>query len=480
VWAGLLEGAVRVEHPEVEEPTFVRYTVENGLSSNIVSTFVEDALGNIFIGTNQGIDRLHVASGAVRHYGVADGLPANTVLAARADHRGVLWFGSSGGLSRLLPTPDPPPVPPDVFISAVHVGGRLRAGAELGTRSVVGLTLGPSENHLQIDYFALPRGSVGPIRYQYRLDDSPVDWSPPTDRRSMLLASMAAGRYRLSVRALSPMGVESARPATVSFTVLPPVYARWWFIGLGLLVAGAVPLTAYRFRVAQLIRLERIRSRIATDLHDDIGSGLSLVAILAEVVRQRAGGTRSDPDLGQPLTRIAETSRALVDSMDDIVWAINPEHDTVSDFVQHVRRFSGDVLGSGEIDLVFETPETLPDAPLGPDVRREVFLILKESVTNIAKHAGATRVEIDFAYSRHHLHLRVSDNGRGFDVAGDSDGDGLVSMRRRVAALGGRLAIQSTPGQGTTIALDVERRRFQRFAGLSLLPRVVTRALRRD
>jgi signal transduction histidine kinase len=207
-----------------------------------------------------------------------------------------------------------------------------------------------------------------------------------------------------------------------------------------------------------------VRARIATDLHDDIGASLSQIAILAEVARERMkhpppGPASAEPAAAEPLARIAETSRGLVDSMSDIVWAINPEADSLSDLVHRMRRFAEDTLGAGDIEVVFRAPDSSEDLPVGADVRREIFLILKESVTNIAKHANATRVSIDVESNGRRVWLRVADNGRGFDPGVATDGNGVASMRRRVAALGGHLAIESAPGRGTTITLDVERRK---------------------
>jgi signal transduction histidine kinase len=242
----------------------------------------------------------------------------------------------------------------------------------------------------------------------------------------------------------------------LSFTVLPPFYARWWFISLAVLVTGAAGLGLYRLRIAQLLGVERVRARIATDLHDDIGASLSQIAILAEVAQQVPAQSRMDP--AGPLAQIADTSRGLVDSMSDIVWAINPEVDALSDLVHRMRRFAEDTLSANDIDLTFRAPELRQDPRLGPELRRELFLILKESVTNIGKHADCKRVTIELERDRRRLRLRVTDDGKGFDPAQRTDGNGVANMRRRVAALGGQLNIQSKPGRGTTLEVEVPLR----------------------
>jgi ligand-binding sensor domain-containing protein/signal transduction histidine kinase len=453
---GSSHGVIRIDRPGADTLSITRYTTEDGLSSDIVTCFAEDRLGHMYFGTNRGVDRLHLATGVLRHLDPAAGL-SGIVLSAMTDHAGNIWFATWRGLLRYSPLEDASPKPPSALIEALQVAGVRYAVSELGTREIGHLTLGPFQNHLQVDFFGLGSSTGGQLRYQYRLEGTQNGWSAPAEQRSVVLAGLAPGSYRFAVRAVTPAGLASTEAAVVSFTILPPLYARWWFIalGAGFVLAGTVAL--YRFRVAQLLRLERVRSRIATDLHDDVGSGLSRVAILSEVVRQRIGRETAASDVAEPLSRIAETSRELVDTMDDIVWAINPERDTLSDLVYHMRRFTQDMLGASEIELVFRAPDSSDQLTLGPDLRREVFLILKESVTNVAKHARCRRVEVDFAADRHRLHLQIADDGRGFEPSRETDGDGLASMRRRVKALGGRLEVHTAPGRGTVVSLDVDR-----------------------
>jgi len=204
-----------------------------------------------------------------------------------------------------------------------------------------------------------------------------------------------------------------------------------------------------RSRDERFRELERVRRRIATDLHDDIGSSLTQISIMSEVAQNRA----DDHDNTQALSMIANSSRELVDAMSDIVWAINPQKDHLSDLKQRMRRFAADVLTSRNIDLDFRAPLAETDIVLGANIRREVFLIFKETVNNLVKHSGATRAEIDFSISGGNLVLRVSDNGNGFDTNSESEGHGLMSLRERTAALSGVLEVTSEQGRGTTVTL---------------------------
>ncbi len=352
-----------------------------------------------------------------------------------------------------------------MLIAAVRVAGVPLSLSELGETAPATVTLGPSQNHVEIDFFGLSFEPGAALKYQYRLEGSSEDWSAPSELRTVSYARLAPGSYRFSVRAVAADGRASEQPAVFAFTALRPMYARWWFVTLAAALVAVVAVVIYRMRVAQLVRVERVRARIATDLHDDIGASLSQIAILSEVVRQRLGDRQNDEVVGEPLARIAESSRELVDAMDDIVWAIAPERDSVSDLVQHMRRFAEDTLGASDVALSVDIDVPSPDVRLGPEVRRDVFLILKESVTNVAKHAASASVHIAFTCNRRRLRLSVRDDGRGFDPAMATEGNGLRNMRKRVAALGGRINISSSPSGGpggpggTTLTLELPLRR---------------------
>ena len=208
--------------------------------------------------------------------------------------------------------------------------------------------------------------------------------------------------------------------------------------------------------------MERLRTQISNDLHDEVGSDLSQIAILSEIaLRQVGSGQSPDPALEKRLRRMAEVSRAAVDSMSDIVWAVNPRRDTLLDLTQRMRHYAGEALtkgsgGSGqEVTLYFNAPSD--DQVLPINLRRHLYLFFKEAVTNIVKHSGATVVSIDLTKSVRRLHLRVRDNGCGFagvnSVHFNSGGNGIQSLRLRATHLRGELVIDSSPGNGTTIEL---------------------------
>jgi signal transduction histidine kinase len=206
-------------------------------------------------------------------------------------------------------------------------------------------------------------------------------------------------------------------------------------------------------REERLAELERVRRRIATDLHDDIGSSLTQISILSEVIRQNIGS--NDSAAREPLSMIARSSRELVDAMSDIVWAINPQKDQLSDLTQRMRRFASDVFTARNIAFNLRLPPADHDIKLGANLRREVFLIFKESINNMVRHSGCSRADVAVQLEEDSLSLRLSDNGKGFDSTSQSDGHGLLSMRERARDIDGQFDLTSTPGHGTTILLKV-------------------------
>jgi PAS domain S-box-containing protein len=592
-------GVSRIDNVQAEQPRFVSYKTENGLSSNNVRSITEDAFGQIYFGTARGVDRMTPETAHIKHYSTSDGLAGDFVQAAFCDRGGALWFGTSNGLSRLLPERDTKSTAPPVWLSGLRIAGESRTVSELGSAEINNLELAPAQNNLQIDFFGLDFSPNESLRYQFWLEGADADWSQPTEQRTVNYANLSAGTYRFLVRAVNADGMASEQPAIVSFKLLPPVWARWWFIASVVLIVGAGIFALDRFRVkktrqvntalglsresetryrtlaetasdgiitideasrivyvneavekifgysaAELLgeplmilmpenlrpsheaglrrylatneknlvwaaielpgqhksgaaiplelsfgefekdgrrfftgiardiserkkteaalrksreerfaELERVRKRIATDLHDDIGSSLTQISLLSEVVNRQIGA--DETLIIKPLSMIAETSRELVDAMSDIVWAINPRKDNLSDLTGRMHRFAADVLTAANINLKWHAPDSDKSIAIGANVRREIFLIFKESVNNIVKHSEGAEVEAEIRLDEKSLELHLRDDGKGFDVSGESDGHGLSSMRARANALGGDFQIVSQTGKGTSITLKV-------------------------
>jgi ligand-binding sensor domain-containing protein/signal transduction histidine kinase len=456
LWIGTdTEGVARLDDTSAERPAFIYYTTAQGLAANNISSITEDHFGRIYLGHPRGIDRLTPENGSIKHYTAADGLQSE-ILGAYCDRQGSLWFTTVRGLYRLTPTADEPGQTPPIFINRVRIAGHDQQIAETGQLSVAGLELSSSQNQIEINFFGLGFEAGESLRYQYLLEGANHEWSSPSPQRMVNFASLAPGRYRFLVRTINADGVLSAPPASFSFRILPPLWQRWWFITLGGLLLAALAYSFYRYRLTRLLELERVRTRIAADLHDDIGANLTRIAILSEVAYRQIPEAQSRPE--NPLASIATIARESVASMSDIVWAINPKRDSLLDLVQRMRNLASEILGSRQVDCEFLTPESDQYLRLGVDVRRNVLLIFKEALNNLARHSACSSADIELRLERPWLILTLKDNGRGFDPAALSEGNGLVSMKRRADHLGGELQVISSLGQGTEIRLKVPYR----------------------
>lgn len=461
-------GLVRVENFTADEPNFINFSVSQGLSSNQANCITEDNFGRIYVGTAKGINRLEPSTNRIKIYSQSDGLPGGNIGRCARDTAGNLWFSQKFTLAKLTPETEKSIAPPPIFISSLRANGEtIRKLSELGETSVENLELDTDQRQIQIGFFSLGFGAGENLRYQYKLNNA--DWSEPTTGRTIDL-NLSAGNYNFQIRAVNSDGLTSEKPATLSFSIAPPIWSRWWFLTLLAILIGLIIYAIYSYRLRRLLELERVRTRIATDLHDDIGSSLSQIAILSEVVRQKVG----DNGTNEPLNLIADTSREMVDSMSDIVWAINPNKDSLNDLVNRMRRFASDVLDAKDIAYRFHLPDKNSEISLGADIRREVYLMFKECVNNLAKHSEASEAEISILLENGFLIVKVKDNGKGFRVPPFDEhttfegfgGNGLLNLKRRTENLDGTFEIESESGKGTSVNFKIPLQTNEFFDGL--------------
>lgn len=313
-------------------------------------------------------------------------------------------------------------------------------------------------NSLELRFTATTLVPSERVHFKYRLIGRDKDWIDLGTQRFVSLEDLPHGHYIFNVTACNRHGIWNENGAQFAFQLVPFFYETWTFYGLcaiGMALA-AFGLQAYRLAVQRkILRLQHEtalaneRERIARDMHDDLGAGLTRIALLTEVARKQL------PDqhpAGASMEHVSGIARQVVDGISELIWVANPHFDTLANLVAYLREYAARFCAGASIECRLEFPLQTPHFVLPADFRRQILLMLKEALNNVQKHSGATRVELLLALAGGHLELTVRDNGCGFKLQERSgSGHGLINMRQRAAALNGTCEIECAPGRGTAL-----------------------------
>lgn len=491
--------------PVVPQGRFFTFTTRHGLYENIINNIQEDDSGYLWLSGLQGIYRVlrqelnEVAAGRqaqaqVLAFGEADGMlnsqcngGVNQPSGCK-DRAGRIWFPTARGVamvdSRTVRRND---VPPPVVIEQVKAddetvygdgatadASRLaskvrRSKSEIGNShslltSAITLRFPAGRARvLQIHYTGNSFAAPNRVRFKYRLEGHDRDWrSDDQNRRVAFYTSLWPGTYTFLVIACNNHGVWSETPAQFSFTLAPHFWQTSLFYVLaGVAVIGlAAAVQAYRLRWQhRLLKLEQQqaladeRTRIARDLHDDLGTALTGLALRLDVLRRAA---HDGPALTNHLAESAASIRALAERMREVVWAVNPRCDTVSSLASFLEQQAGQFLKADGLRCRLDFPDDIRPLPLDGETRYQLALGVREALTNAVRHAAASEIVLSLRVEADQLIVRVTDNGRGFRVAdGGAHGDGLANMQARLEKVGGQCECRSTPGVGTSIEFCV-------------------------
>lgn len=443
-------GVLRLDDVTADQLDFKNYTPAEGLSSIGVSCLTEDEFGRIYVGTPRGLDRLNPETGQIENFTTADGLPNSYIEVAMRDRQNNLWFGTANGLARFVPEPEKNRQSPNVLITGLRVAGVAKPISILGESEISNVELDADQRQMTIDFIGLGANLGEKLRYEYRLANG--DWTQTTER-TLNFANLASGDYHFEIRAVTADRIYSQKAAGISFRIAAPLWQRSWFLLLATLFLGSIIYSIYRYRLTKLLEIERTRTRIATDLHDDIGTNLSKISLLSEIVNLQLASKGRSAERNRLLDSIAEISRESVNSMSDIVWAISPQRDSLLEMTRRMRGYAEEIFVEKGIRVKFAAPDDGEHIKLSMDTRRELYLIFKEAVNNAAKHADCNLLEIDFFRMGGAIFLQISDDGRGFDVSQKTDGNGLANMQTRAEASGGKFEVESAVGSGTKVKI---------------------------
>ena len=477
---------------------FSHCRMEQGLHDDFISQILTDGRGRLWLAGNRGIFSVReheldeYAAGRVSRvqavaYGQHEGLlrlqaSHGAWPAALRDKHGSLWFAMQSGYAVVQAgNLSDNPAPPSVVLERVTVNGKTVAAYAAGEsvaapaagaspvalgQDAARLRLLPGQRQLEFTFTALSFKLPESLVFKYRLHGLDKDWVEADHRRTASYPQVPAGDYRFQVRACSSDGVWNESGAAVDLTVMPNWWETTWFCvfaplaAVGLLGAG-VWLVSRRRHQRQIERLkvqqatERERVRIAQDLHDDLGAGLTEIAMLSEVVRQHRGQPQAVDTHAQ---RIFRSASEMTQALDEIVWAVNPTNDSLDKLVSFTCEFAQAILGPAGIRCRLDLPDQVPELELSSQIRHQLCMSLKECLNNVLKHARATEVRIRIGLSGRKLSLTVEDDGAGFDPAALPDRagthDGLDNLRQRLAEIHGVCEIVSAPGQGTRVLMQ--------------------------
>lgn len=437
----------------IDSNTFRRYSKENGLSDNTVYSIEKDLRGKLWFGSNAGISEFDPVTGAIRNYTVSDGL-LNHEFNRRASFTnddGWLFFGGVSGIDYFHPDSI---VKYDIRSNLAFTGFRVLNNDYDPTvrNGVYVVELQPDVRHITVEFSSLDYSDQRKVQYAYRVNNG--EWITTGNESTLSFSDLATGSHHVSIRATSSEGIWLDKEINCLIYVNPWWWEASWFragIGLSglLLLVLAIRFYYHRKLERQKITLgrqqavEKERTRIATDMHDDLGASLSRIRFLSETVGIK---TQKKEGIEEEIGSIRHYALEMIDKMGEIVWALNEKNDSLKDLLAYTRAYSVGYLSQNGIQSKVQTSEDVQNCFVSGEFRRNVYLTVKEALHNIVKHSGASEVEIVMA-AGHELFISIHDNGKGFnqeEVRFHSNG--IASMKGRISHLGGHFEIRNTMG----------------------------------
>jgi len=478
LWAGTSGGLARYERGK-----WTSFTMREGLVTSNIGYLVEDLQGYLWLGSNAGLMRIRkqalndFANGrlssiseaiSVRSYDEADGLPTSECSsgsqpAACRARDGRIWFPTIRGLASV----DPSQIHPNTNQLPVVIESVLVAGEPIITNrlhpTLPEVILRPGKQGLEIRFSSLNLAAADRARFKYRLAGHETDWSPPNDSRVAYYGKLTPRHYTFQVTACNEDGVWNEAGCSLAVTVLPPFWRTPWFLTLsGLCLFGLVAGSVHYVSTQKLQRelalmrqheaIEAERARIARDLHDQLGANLTQVTLLGEMAE-------TDKDLPDEVEgharQISQTARETTRALDEIVWTVNPANDTLDGLINYLCKYAQEYLAVAGLRYRLEVPDQLPALPISPELRHNVFLVAKEAINNVVKHAQASSVWLRLQLDPDRFTLEIQDDGRGLSPEAEKKGrNGLCNMRKRMEDVGGGFMITPAAPSGTTVRLN--------------------------
>jgi len=459
----------------------ITYTTENGLPNNVIYGILFDTHGNLWMSTNNGIARFNPSTKEIKLFTARDGLQSNEFnrYSYCKLQSGEMVFGGVNGINIFNPDEiNESPFQPDVLLTGfkiankevpVNTTGSILQKAIFATPE---LHLDYKQNFITFSFTSTDYSGISRNQFQYQLEGLADEWSPATRLNEVSFTNLNPGSYTFRVRGTNSDGVWSKKEAAIAVYISPPWWATWWFRCMVILSIAASVYSLYRYRLQQALNLQKLRNRIATDLHDEIGSTLSSISLYTAAVKKMLNGNEPAHKV---LSKINSNTMEMMEAMSDIVWAVNTRNDKLDNLVNRMRSFAVQMSESKNFELHFEENKNIPDMPLDMVQRKNLYLIFKEVINNAAKYAECKNLWVEFSKKNNVLEMTIRDDGKGFATeapvkqfrSGEPlqanrpsvtklGGNGLLSMKKRADDLKATLQIISEIGKGTKISLLIK------------------------
>ncbi len=448
LWFGTWGDGVSQYNPATGSST--QFTQLEGLANDYVKGLLADDKGNLWVSTENGLSRFDPRTKTFKNFSTEEGLQSNFFWSGSAckGKDGRMYFGGTNGISTFYPDSvrGNPTAPPIVITKFMVLNEPMTPFRTAGGRTEIQLSY--DQDFFSFEFVALNFSAPEKNQYAYMMEGFDKNWVQTGSRRYAAYTHLDPGSYTFRVKGSNNDGVWNEQGASIFITISPPFWQTWWFRLTVLLTLVGTLYELYRYRVRRLLEIERLRGRIAADLHDDVGSELGHITIASQLLLRKVSLPEREQ---QQLSSISTSALRASEMMKEVVWFLNPKNDSLNNIVLKMRSLADTQLN--ELDVAFDAP--LEELSMDPEVKRNIVLMYKEILHNIAKHARATNVTIKIQVHSHRLSLTITDNGVGFEPASPGHGNGLNNLRSRAAQIGGNLSVRSTVGGGTTIALDV-------------------------
>ncbi|MBK8943994.1 MAG: hypothetical protein IPM32_01875 [Ignavibacteriae bacterium] len=463
IWAGTIGGGLNkiilTEKNGNQIFDVKHFTEKDGLPNNVVYGIIGDDEGNLWLSTNNGISKFNIKTEKFKNYDTRDGLQSNQFFwgAYHKAKDGTFYFGGINGINSFVPSQliennnEPPVYITNCNIFPIDFPNQQKIININSFSKNKTIILPYNQYKIDIEFASLDYITPEKNLYIYYLENFDENPSLPQNANKVTYTNVTDGKYIFHVKGSNNDGVWSNKDATLTIVIETPYWKTWWFILMIVSSLAALIIYFVTTQVRNLLAVERLRTKLAADLHDNIGSSLTEISILSEVINTKLKS--KDEDIVKNLNKISLKSRYLIDKMSDIVWLVNPQRDSLYDLILRLQDTYSELLADTSISFRSENLKSLEKVSLTMEHRQHLFLIFKEAINNSITHSNCSEILLNAKVERKKLEMILTDNGNGFSTNTNSEnlGNGLTNMQKRAKKIGGKLLINSEVGKGTVV-----------------------------